>query len=154
MAEVMVSVQSVPPRKLAAVRRTVAIGGVAAAWRPALDQVWEFLRCQPDLRAGGHNVFLYHHGAGRDAPMEVDFGVEVARVFEATGEVHACETPAGEVAIAVHTGTYGGLGEAHAAIRAWCAAHRRTLAGKSWEIYGDWSDDESKLETTVMYLLT
>ena len=23
----------------------------------------------------------------------------------------------------------------------------------SWEIYGDWSDDPSKLETTVAYLL-
>src|SRR6266496_3531335 len=29
----------------------------------------------------------------------------------------------------------------------------RTLAGTLWEIYGDWSDDPSKVETTVCYLL-
>jgi hypothetical protein len=27
------------------------------------------------------------------------------------------------------------------------------LAGRSWEIYGDWSDDPSRLETTAAYLL-
>jgi hypothetical protein len=32
-------------------------------------------------------------------------------------------------------------------------ANNRHFAGKSWEIYGDWSDDPSKLETTIMYLL-
>jgi hypothetical protein len=26
-------------------------------------------------------------------------------------------------------------------------------AGASWEIYGDWSDEPSKLETTLVYLL-
>jgi hypothetical protein len=29
----------------------------------------------------------------------------------------------------------------------------RALAPPSWEIYGDWTDDPSKLETTVVYLL-
>ena len=71
--------------KLAAVRRHVAIGGVATAWRPALDKVWEFLRTHADLRTDGHNVFLYHHPARRDLPMEVDFGVEVVRAFESAG---------------------------------------------------------------------
>ena len=29
----------------------------------------------------------------------------------------------------------------------------RSLAGTSWEIYGDWNDDPTKLETLVVYLL-
>ena len=44
---VAVTVQTVPTRKLAAVRRRVTIGAVGAAWKPALDQVWAFLRATP-----------------------------------------------------------------------------------------------------------
>ena len=90
-------VQVVSPRILAAVRRTVTIGGVGAVWRPALDQVWAFLRTHPDLRTDGHNIFLYHHPARRGDPMDVDFGVEVVREFAPSGEVKPVETPAGEV---------------------------------------------------------
>ena len=82
-----VSIQVVPARMLAAVRRQVRVGEVSTAWRPALDQVWQFLRQRPHLRTDGHNIFLYHHPASRDLPMEVDFGVEVVRSFESQGEV-------------------------------------------------------------------
>ena len=150
---VQVSVRSAASMHLAAVRRQVAIGGIAAAWRPALDKVWEFLRTQPGLRTDGHNVFLYHHPARRDLPMDVDFGVEVTRAFESAGEVYATVVPAGTVAMALHVGDYGRMKETHDAIHAWREANNREFAGKSWEIYGDWSDDPSKLETTIMYLL-
>jgi effector-binding domain-containing protein len=147
-----VSVRTVASLKLAAVRRHVAIGGVGTALKPALDKVWEFLRTQPGLRTDGHNVFLYHHPARRDQAMDVDFGVEVSREFESAGEVYATETPAGMVA--VHVGAYDRMKETHNVIHAWSAANNRAFAGKSWEIYSGWSDDSSKLETTIMYLLT
>jgi len=148
-----VSIRQVKPRKLAAVRRRVAIGEVGSAWGAALDQVWKFLRTQPGLRIDGHNIFLYHHPPARNLPMDVDFGVEVTRGFEPPGEVHPAETPAGEAATALHVGGYDRLNEAHDTIHAWAQAHNRAFAGQSWEIYGDWSDDPSKLETTVIYLL-
>jgi effector-binding domain-containing protein len=85
--------------------------------------------------------------------MNVDFGVEVTRSFEPSGEVYATETPAGEVATAVHIGGYDRLSDAHDVIDAWARTHQREFAGQSWEIYGDWSDDPSKVETTVVYLL-
>jgi len=150
---VAVSVQGVSPRILAAVRRTVAIGGVASAWRPALDQVWAFLRAHPGLRTDGHNVFLYHHPARWGDPMDVDFGVQVVREFEPSGEVRPVETPEGQAAAATPIGPYDRLGQAHDAVHAWAAANNRMFAGTSWEIYGDWNDDPAKLETTVMYLL-
>jgi effector-binding domain-containing protein len=148
-----VTVTTVAPRKLAAVRRRVAINEIATAWKPALDQVWAFLKTKPALRTDGHNVFLYHHPSRRDLPMDVDFGVEVARPFDPEGEVQAVETPAGEVAMAVHIGPYDRMKETHDAIHAWRAANQRTFAGKSWEIYGDWSDDPSRLVSTIVYLL-
>jgi effector-binding domain-containing protein len=149
-----ISVEVVQPRKIAAVRRQVTIGAVGSAWKPALDQVWSFLRGQPGLRTDGHNIFLYHHPARRGNAMDVDFGVEVTRSFSASGEVFETTTPAGEAAIAVHRGGYDRLQETHHAIHHWAESQGRTFAGRSWEIYGDWSDDPSKLETMVVYLLS
>ena len=45
------------------------------------------------------------------------------------------------------------LGEANAAIIAWCRANDRLRAGPSWEIYGHWNDDPAMLSTEVYYLL-
>lgn len=148
-----VSVHVVPTRKLAAVARQVRLGEVGSAWRPALDLVWAYLGTHPGLRTDGHNVFLYRHPEHRDDLMQVDLGVEVTRSFESCAEVHEVDTPAGEAAVARHVGPYDRLSETHNAIHAWAAANKRTMAGYSMEIYGDWSDDTSKLETTVVYLL-
>ncbi len=148
-----VQLQSVPPRRLAVVRRVVERGGAGSAWRAALDRVWPFLRSQPGLWSGGHNVFLYHHPEEPDAPMVCEFGVEVTRAFEPAGEVYATETPAGQAAVAVHRGAYHRLNEAHQGIRQWMAANGRQSAGYSWEIYGDPTPDPADTETTVVYLL-
>ena len=146
--------ERVTVRKLAAVRRQVRIGEVAAAWRPALDKVWEFLRQSPGLRTDGHNIFLYHHPENREALMDVDFGVEVTRSFASSGEVVLVETPAGNVATALHIGPYEELKRTHDAIHSWAAANHMTFAGKSWEVYSDWTDDITKLETRIEYLLS
>ena len=111
-----VNLQTVYPRKLAAVRREVAQGAVGSSWGPALDKVWEFIRSQPGLRADGHNIFLYHHPTQKGAPMLCDFGVEVTRTFETAGDVYATETQGGEAAVAVHRGSYNRMNEAHDAI--------------------------------------
>ncbi|MGB8397700.1 GyrI-like domain-containing protein [Bradyrhizobium sp.] len=145
-------VEAAQPELLAAVRAKVPIGGVAVAWKPALDQVWAFLKANGALRPG-HNFFLYHHPERRSEPMNVDFGVQVARRFERQGNVQCVTTPAGEVARTVHVGPYDRLGDAHDAIHAWCAANNRTIARASWEIYGDWNNDPARLETTIKYLL-
>jgi effector-binding domain-containing protein len=79
--------------------------------------------------------------------------VQVIGPFEREGEVSYTETPAGEVAMTTHVGSYAGLAGAHQAVHSWCAATGRSLGGCSWEIYGDWTDDEEKLETQVVYLV-
>jgi GyrI-like small molecule binding domain len=151
--QISVTVQSVHPRKLAVVRREVAPGAVGSAWGPAVDKVWEFIRCQPGLWTGGHNVFLYHHVRQPGALMLCDFGVEVTRTFETAGEVFATETPEGEAAVTVCRGRYNRLNEGHRAIAEWMAANRRESAGHSWEIYGDPTPDPADTATTIVYLL-
>lgn len=146
--------KTVSAQTLAAVRRHVTIRDIARVWKPALDLVWEFLGRHEGLRTDGHNCFLYHHPANREAAMDIDFGVQVIRSFADEGEVICTETPAGEVVMTTHIGSYAGLAAAHDAVHSWRAATGRTFAGYSWEIYGDWTDDETKLETEVVYLLS
>ena len=146
--------KTVSSQPLAAVRRRVHIGDVGRTWKPALDLVWEFLRSHAGLRTDGHNCFLYHHPANREGTMDVDFGVQVIRPFRDEGEVICTETPAGEVAMTTHIGSYARLAAAHNAIHSWRAATGRAFGGWSWEIYGDWTNDEAKLETHVVYLLS
>ena len=146
--------KSVSAQPLASVRRRVPKGEVGRAWKPALDLVWEFLRRHEGLRSDGHNCFLYHHSTPGEAEMIVDFGVQVIRPFAAAGEVVCTETPAGEVAMTTHIGSYAKLGAAHEAINSWRATSGRAFGACSWEIYGDWTEDEAKLETQVIYLLS
>jgi hypothetical protein len=150
---VIVNLQTVSSRKLAAVQREVAPGAVGSAWKPAIGKVWLFIRSQPGLWTDGHNIFLYHHPTQPGAPILCDFGVEVTGTFDTAGEVYATETPGGEAAIAVHRGPYNRMNEAHDAIRKWMAANRRDFAGHSWEIYGDPTPDPTDTETIVVYLL-
>jgi effector-binding domain-containing protein len=85
--------------------------------------------------------------------MDVDFGVEVTRKFQPVGPIICVETPAGRAAVAVHRGAYRGMSVAHDAVHRWCRDNGETIGPYSWEIYGDHADDESRLETTIVYLL-
>ncbi len=150
---ISVTVQTLHPRKLAAVRREVAPGAIGSAWGPALGKVWAFIRSEPGLWVDGHNIFLYHHPKQPGGLISCDFGVEVTRTFETAGEVYATETPGGEAAVAVHRGPYDRLNEAYIAIETWMAANRRESGGHSWEIYGDATPDPANTETAVVHLL-
>jgi effector-binding domain-containing protein len=84
--------------------------------------------------------------------------VELYGPFAEDGQVVCSATPAGPVAWATHFGPYNGLGAAHDAVRRWCTANNRRLAGPNWEIYGhwqsEWNTNPSQIRTDVYYLLT
>lgn len=150
----VVTLDTVIAQPIAAVRERCAIKDIPAMWRPALDQVWVYLRTHEGVwPPGGRNLFLYHHPTQRDQPMDIDFGVEVARRFNDGGAVRYVETPTGQVAKTLHVGPYNGLPQAHMAVHQWCTQNGKQIGAHSWETYGDWNADESKLETEVFYLL-
>jgi effector-binding domain-containing protein len=116
-------------------------------WPVLLDEVYAFVRGGGTTQTG-HNVMLY-----RDDVPNVEVGIEVAGSFVPSGRVVPSELPAGRVATTVLRGGYEGLGAAHAAVLAWCAANDHMLTGTRWEIYGDWREDPADMETEISYLL-
>lgn len=148
-----VGVVDARPRLLAASRRRVRVGEVGGAWKDALDEVWAFLRAHGDIKHTGTNVFLYHHRARREDPMDVDFGVEVQRAFEAHGAVRCVAAHGGRALGATHVGPYDGLGAAHEAVHDFAKQHGLRIGGSSWEIYGHPTPDPAGNEVRVEYAL-
>jgi effector-binding domain-containing protein len=113
----------------------------------ACGVVWQFIG-KFGVAHIGINVCVYH-----DRAIHLDCGVLVSGPIEPSGEVFATATPGGLVASTFHIGAYKLLGQAHEAIHRWCRTQNLRLSGPSWEVYGHWTDEESKLRTDVYYLL-
>lgn len=116
-------------------------------WRQSLDEVWALIR-GTDLWTDGHNVMVY-----KDDVPNVEVGVQVTRAFPPSGRVVPSALPVGRVATTVHRGPYDRLGDAHQAVRDWCAAQGQALTGTRWEVYGDPQPDPARTETEVYWLL-
>jgi len=141
---------SVAARKVAGVRAQVRRGRVAQEFGRHLDQVYA-AACTGALKLDGQNIFIYR--AASTDELTVDFCVGTTAAFDPVGAVLPLETPSGVAAMVTHHGDYGRLGEANAAILAWCDANNRKRAGPSWEVYGHWHADPAELRTEVYYLL-
>ena len=148
-----VSLQVMVPRGIAAVRARLPLARVSASFANYLNQVYAAGR-DGDVLLDGQNIFVYRDaGAGCGDDVDVEFAVGARAAFTSSGPVMYSATPAGEVATTTHWGDYAKLGDAHAAVIAWCTANNRERTGTRWEVYGHWVDDPSQLRTDVYYLL-
>jgi effector-binding domain-containing protein len=146
-----VRIEHVSPRPIAVVRRRARQQDLSKVVPDACGVVWKVMKAQQVKDAGRHiAVYL-------DNVINVEIGVELDTPFAGHGEVVGSSTPAGRVATTTHFGPYGRLGDAHEAIRQWCASNGYALAGPNWEVYGHWKDewnrDPSQIRTDVFYLL-
>jgi effector-binding domain-containing protein len=137
---------------LAVVRRLATKADLPRVVPDCCGLVWNLIRAQKITGAGRH-VAIY-----LDDQINVEVGVELDAPFAGSGDVIASAIPARRFATTTHRGPYNRLGEAHRAVRDWCAANGHALAGPSWEIYGHWdpawNTDPSAIRTDVFYLLS
>jgi effector-binding domain-containing protein len=138
------------PITTAVIRSRVPAQNLAQLVPAACGEVWSFIRAA-GMRRPGRHVALYL------ADGIVEVGAEVSEPFTGNERIHCSQLPAGAVATTVHFGPYGHLGDAHAAIREWCARNGHRFSGTSWEIYGHWEEswnsDPAKIRTDVFHLL-
>lgn len=136
---------------LAVVRRSARASDLSRVVPQCCGLVWKELQAQ-NVR-GGRQVAIHW-----DSEIRLEVGAEVSGPFAEQGEIVRSATPAGEAAFATHLGPYSGLGAAHRAIREWCSANGRELAGPNWEIYGhwqpEWNNRPELIRTDVYYQLS
>ena len=147
-----VTLEHASPRGMATVRARIPAAQVGAHFRTYLDQVYAAGRAGA-LQLDGQNIFVYREVEGTPDQLDAEFGVGSAAPFVAAGSVVYGVTPSGEVATTTHWGDYGALGNAHAALVAWCRAHDLSLAGPRWEVYGHWREGAIP-RTDIYYLVT
>jgi len=151
MSDYTVRLQRLPSVPLAVIRRQARQSELSRVVPECCGLVWNEIRAQQ--AKGGRHVAIYWDGS-----IRLEVGAELNGPFAERGDVVRSATPAGDVATVTHFGPYGGLGAAHDAVRQWCAANKRRLAGPNWEIYGhwepEWNADPSRIRTDVYYLLT
>ena len=114
-------------------------------WRVLLDEVYAAV-AGGTIEQGGQNVMLY-----LDDTPRVEVGIQVTGSFPPVGRVVPSALPVGPAVMTVHQGPYARLDDAHLAVRNWCATHQHRPTGVRWEIYGDWTEDPTRLETEVWY---
>jgi len=147
-----VSLETTEPRLIAAAHARVPMGSIPRVFGRYLDQVYAAKKAG-SVELDGQNVFLYHWSPERPDELDVDFGVGATKRFAAVGSVVPVMVPGGECARTTHWGSYAGLPGAHSAIHEWLRVNPRRHSGVSWEVYGHWTDDESRLRTDIYYLL-
>jgi effector-binding domain-containing protein len=142
-----IELRAVEAQPTAVVRRRANCNELSRVVPQGCGEVWAYFR-SAGLPKPGRNLAYYPGTAG-----DVECGAEVDGPFPGNSAVVCSSTPAGLVATTAHWGPYDRLGEAHEAVRRWCADHGHALCGESWELYGHWDDDPAKLRTDVFYLL-
>lgn len=137
--------------RTAVIRSRVSAKELSKFVPAACGEVWSFIRAAGLPRPGRH-VPLY-----LDAQGSVEVGAEVSEPFVGNERVHCSQLPAGRVVTTAHFGPYARLGEAHSAIRQWCAEHGHRRSNICWELYGHWDEswntDPSKIRTDVFHLV-
>ncbi len=144
MSQPECEVVSVSSQLLALVEEEVPRAQVPARIRALFDVAYAWLRGAP-VRQAGHNYAIYDQCTPSSLRMRVGF--PVTGRFADTDRVHCIEFAPGRAAHAVHVGPYADMHRTYAALHAWCAERGLELSGESWEVYGDWTEDASRLET-------
>jgi effector-binding domain-containing protein len=140
-----------PERQMMAIHDRAKGGELPQKIMTNLDKVWSYLRT--NAAKTDHNVVVYRDFDRATGVMTIDVGVQVESALPGNGEIVPITTPGGLVVTTVHIGPYHELGDASRALHEFCRTHDHPIAGPTWEEYGHWNDDSSKLRTDVFVLV-
>lgn len=87
--------------------------------------------------------------------LDVELGFPVARPLPGKGEVQPSEMPTGKAASCVHTGPYGEIEPAYAALSQWMQQNGHQPSGAAYEIYLNDPEDTppEQLQTYIIFPL-
>jgi len=142
------SIVPVPDVLLAVGEAELDRSEIAAHIRGLLPYAW--LRTA-SVKQTGHNYAVYERGTHKQ--LLVRAGFPVSGPFAETPAARPYTLAAGQAAHALHVGPYAELHRTYALLDAWCKAQGLSLSGQAWELYGDWQEDPSRLETGLYYRL-
>jgi effector-binding domain-containing protein len=143
-------VVTVPTVLLAVTQAELARSQIPSRILGMFDIVYSWLK-SAGVRQVGHNYAVYDKGTKQDLLMQVGFPVSAR--FADTERVKCVELAEGWAARATHIGPYSELHRTYTALTAWCTRESLPMSGQSWEVYEDWHDDSSKLETQIYFRL-
>ena len=114
-----------------------------------LDRAWAQIR-GTNVEGAGQNDVIYRNGGSQLTA--------VVQVPDDTPEPPAplvlAGIPAGRAVHVRHVGPYSKIPESVRRMFAWCAENGHTVVEPTWEVYGDWVEDESKLVTDIYGAVT
>jgi len=139
-------VVSISPLLLALTQAELPRPHIPLRIREMFDIVYGWLRDAP-VRQAGHNYALYDRCTSQ--ALRVQVGFPVSGWFADTERVKCVELAPGRAAHAVHVGSYADLHRTYAVLHPWCSGQGLALTGESWEVYGDPTEDPSKLATEL-----
>lgn len=134
------------PVTLAVTEAFVRQADIPARIPGMLDIAYAWLRESGADRIG-NNYAVYDRFSSDGMRMQVGF--PVSRRFTDAAQVKCVERAAGRAAHTRHHGAYSGLPDANSRLYEWCTQQSLQIAGVSWEVYGDWHEDESRLVTDI-----
>ncbi len=115
------------------------------------DIVYTWLR-ESAAKQVGHNYAIYDQFSA--AGMRMRVGFPVSAPFDDGSLVRCLELGVATAAHTKHIGPYSGLHAAYSELNKWCSRESLNRAAFSWEEYGDWDDDPSKLVTDIYIKLS
>lgn len=155
MSDGVISIKTVAPMPLAAMRRQVTAKTLSTVTMSL--PVWTTIRDR-GLKSLDTTVVIYHDSCERmlishPDGVAIDYGVVLSEPFEGDRVIQCVMTPGGRVAHARHQGGYQMLPVIHTDIRAWCIDKGHQITGQNWEHYAVWNEDPERCITDVYYLL-
>jgi effector-binding domain-containing protein len=125
-------IRRLEPQPYACIAATTTPREVGAMLRRILSEVQEYV-ARNSLEPVGQPLARYYRYE-RDV-VEMDAGIRVTTPGEGDGTVTVNELPGGDVAVALHIGSYRTLRGTYDALAAWLEREGRTPREAPWELY-------------------